>query len=50
MEDFRYAFSGMRFLQEEWYVLAASLLIGFVASIIPAWQAASTDINKTLAK
>ena len=50
MQDFRYAFSGFRFLTAEWLILAVSLGIGFIASIIPAWQASRTDINQTLSK
>jgi len=50
VEDFRYAFSGFRFLNEEWIILGVSLLIGYVASVIPAIQASRTDINKTLSK
>ncbi len=50
MEDFRYSFSGWRFLREELWLLGASLIIGLVASIIPAWQASNTDINHTLMK
>lgn len=45
---FRYSFTGMRFLQEEWILLGVSLILGFVAAVIPAIQAAKTDINKTL--
>lgn len=46
--DFRYSFTGMTFLNEEVYILGLSLLLGFLAAIIPAIQAARTDINKTL--
>ena len=45
---FRYSFTGMKFLQEEWILLGVSLFLGFVAAVIPAVQAAKTDINKTL--
>jgi putative ABC transport system permease protein len=45
---YRYNFTGMRFLNEEWIVLAVSLVLGFIAAVIPAIQAAGTDINKTL--
>ena len=50
MEDFRYSFTGYRFLIGEWYLLLASLTIGFIAAVIPAWQASKTDINETLLK
>jgi putative ABC transport system permease protein len=46
--DFRYNFTGWTFLNEEWWILGLSLLLGFLAALIPAVQAARTDINKTL--
>ena len=48
--DFRYSFTGWKFLTEEWLVLGISLVLGFVAAIIPAMQAARSDINKTLSE
>ena len=48
--DFRYSFTGWKFLDEEWWVLGISLILGIIASIIPAIQAANTDINKTLSQ
>jgi putative ABC transport system permease protein len=48
--DFRYSFTGWKFLDEEWWVLGVSLILGIIASIIPAIQAANTDINKTLSQ
>lgn len=51
MEDsYRYAFTGWRFLQEEFWLLGGALLIGFLAAIIPAWQARNTDIHNTLSE
>ncbi len=37
-------------VEEEWLVLAGSLLIGVLAAIVPAMLAYKTDISKTLAK
>ncbi len=48
--DFRYTFTGMRWIPEEIYLLAAALILGLIAAIIPAFQAAKTDINKTLTR
>jgi putative ABC transport system permease protein len=48
--SYRYSFTGWKFLNEEWLVFGVSLLLGLVASIIPAIQAARTDINKTLSQ
>lgn len=48
--DFRYSFTGWKWVSEEWIILAVSLVLGFVAALIPAIQAAKTDINKTLSE
>ncbi|WAC40838.1 ABC transporter permease [Pedobacter sp. SL55] len=42
--------NGLLFIDEEIYLLAAGLLIGIVAAIIPAIQAYRADISKILAK
>ena len=47
-DDFRFTVSATRFLAEEGYLFAAALFIGFLAAVIPAVQAASTDIADTL--
>jgi putative ABC transport system permease protein len=41
--------SGLLFYQEEWIILAGSLLLGVICALIPAWQAYRTDISKVLA-
>jgi putative ABC transport system permease protein len=38
------------FVSEEVWVIAGSLLIGIISSVIPAFMAYKTDISKTLAK
>lgn len=48
--DFRYSFTGWKWLSEEWMVFGVALVLGFVAAVIPAIQAAKTDINKTLSE
>lgn len=51
MKDaYRYTFSGWEFLPQELYLLGGTLLIGFLAAVIPAIQAANTDISETLTK
>lgn len=45
---YRYSFSGMVFLKEELYLLIGALIIGFIAAVIPAFQAYKTDISETL--
>jgi len=49
-DTYRYSFSGMEFLREEAYLLLGAIVIGFVAAVIPALQAAKTDIADTLTK
>jgi putative ABC transport system permease protein len=49
-DEYRYTFSGLTFLQEEAWLLAGALGIGMVAALIPAVQAARTDISTTLAE
>lgn len=49
MEDaYRYAFTGWTFMKEELYLFFGALFIGFVSALIPAIQAANTDISETL--
>jgi putative ABC transport system permease protein len=42
--------NGLFFIKEEFYLLAAGLLIGIIAAIIPAVQAYRSNISKILAK
>jgi putative ABC transport system permease protein len=37
------------FYQQEWIILAGSLLLGVLCALLPAWQAYRTDISKVLA-
>lgn len=46
--SYKYSFTGWYFMKEEWILLAISLLIGVVASLIPAISAANMDIHETL--
>ena len=49
-DAYRYSFSGGLFLKEEFYLLLGALGIGFLAAVIPAFQASRTDISRTLGK
>jgi putative ABC transport system permease protein len=46
--SYKYSFSGFYFLKFELVLFVISLLIGIIASIIPAVKAAKTDIHSTL--
>lgn len=49
LEDaYQYEFSGWRFFKEELYLLLGALGLGFIAALIPAFQAYQTDISETL--
>jgi putative ABC transport system permease protein len=49
-DNYRYSFTGMTFLKEEWLLLLSAVAIGMIAAVIPAIQAGRTDISKTLAE
>ncbi len=49
-DAYRYSFTGWTWMKEEWFLLVGALAIGFVAAIIPAWNAYRTDISRTLSK
>src|SRR5258706_1754017 len=42
--------SGLAFKAEEGWVLAAALVVGGLAALIPAWRAYRTDVSRTLAQ
>ena len=47
--SYKYSFTPWMWLKEEWIVLAVVLMIGLIASILPAIKASNTDISETLA-
>ena len=49
-EEGQITFNGDVFLQQEIYLLTGGLLLGIIASLIPAMQAYRTDIAKTLSR
>lgn len=49
-EDYRYDFTGGYMLANEWWLLLAAVLLGFLASLLPAIQASKTDISETLSR
>ncbi len=51
MQDtYRYTFTGLTFLPQEWNLVVAALGIGVIAALIPAIRAGMTDISRTLAE
>jgi len=49
-KGYRYPFSGSHWVPAEGWVLAGALLVGLVASLVPAVQGARTDLHRTLAE
>ena len=49
-EAYKYDFDAFMFIKKEWSLLGLALLLGFIASIIPAFRAYKTDIHQTLSK
>ncbi len=49
-DSYRYTFTGWTFMKEEVYLFFGALAIGFIAALIPAVQAANTDISETLGR
>lgn len=47
-QNFRYSLNSGTFLSQEIWVFVVSIVIGLLAALIPAYQAANTDINHTL--
>ena len=46
--SYKYSFTGWYFMKEEWLLWGVSLILGLVASLIPALSAAKMDIHETL--
>lgn len=49
-KGYKYRFTGMLWVPEEWWIIAGAMVTGLVASLIPAIQGAKTDLHKTLAE
>jgi ABC-type lipoprotein release transport system permease subunit len=46
--DFKYSFTGLTWLREEWYILGVALIIGIISALLPAYKASNEDIHHTL--
>ena len=49
-KNYRYEFTGLVWLPEEIYIIIGGILIGLIASVIPAIQGSRTELHRTLAK
>jgi putative ABC transport system permease protein len=48
-QSYKFSLDRIAFVSsDEWKLLAATLILGFFAALIPAWKAYSIDISKTL--
>ncbi|HKU46430.1 MAG TPA: FtsX-like permease family protein [Burkholderiales bacterium] len=45
-----YPVSGLQWRPEELWVVAAAVLVGIIAALLPAWRAYRTDVSRTLAQ
>jgi putative ABC transport system permease protein len=48
-DNFHYSLSDLGFVQWEWFMLALTIFVGILASLLPAIRAWKIDISKTLA-
>ena len=48
--SYRYDFTGWRVISGDAWLFLASIILGLVAALIPAYQASYTDIHKTLSE
>lgn len=49
-QGYKYRFTGLLWIDEEWYIIGIGFLIGLLASLIPAIQGSRTDLHRTLAE
>jgi putative ABC transport system permease protein len=49
-KGYKYQFTGVTWVMEEWYIISGAFLVGLCAAILPAVQGSRTDIHKTLAE
>ncbi|MEM6397015.1 MAG: FtsX-like permease family protein [Bacteroidota bacterium] len=47
-DNYGFRFAGFQWLKEEWWLLLGALGVGLIAALLPAIQAADTDIAETL--
>ncbi len=47
---YKYQFTGILWVDAEWLIVIGSLIVGFLAALIPAFQGAKVDLHKTLAE
>jgi putative ABC transport system permease protein len=49
-KGYKYQFTGMLWISEEWWIIAGALLVGLMAAVLPAIQGSRTDLHRTLAE
>jgi putative ABC transport system permease protein len=49
-KSYRYPFTGMMWVREEWYVVIGALVIGLLAALFPAVRGSRINLHKTLAE
>jgi putative ABC transport system permease protein len=49
-KGYKYQFTGWLWIPEEVWIIAGALLIGLLASVLPATQGSRTNLHRTLAE
>lgn len=49
-KGYKYRFTGLLWINEEWWIIAGALIVGWLAAVIPAIQGSRTDLHRTLAE
>lgn len=49
-QGYKYRFTGLLWIDEEFYIIGIGLLIGLLASVVPAIHGSRTDLHRTLAE
>ena len=49
-EGYKYRFTGMLWIPQEWWIIGGALFVGLLAAVLPAIQGSRTDLHRTLAE
>jgi putative ABC transport system permease protein len=47
---YKYQFTGLAWVNEEWTIIIGALIVGLCAAVVPAIQGSRTDLHQTLAQ
>jgi putative ABC transport system permease protein len=49
-QGYKYQFTGLLWIPEEFYIIGGALIVGLLAALLPAYQGSRTDLHRTLAE